>query len=285
MKITSVSGVTGIENVKCFKPISKVFIKVIYPLDNMIMEESDPMIRIRLVDGRTAGNTEIVPEMQLSILSEIASKYEGFQRKAGKVAGQQGHSYYDGFSLSSVLIGRQMSDGIIAAVDLSNDKYLDIDLRGLNPKCTYEVWGMENHIIDTFVRRYTKYYLSSGEIEKTFGTGENEVLVYPIDEIKELQMFAKNSTASPVFRKEELILDEDGRNDLVYVHLNNDNDCILQPNSEGKLPVKFGYSRWGVMSISDFERFEVRRDDGLKTLQFLMIDTMPSVVVTPAPVV
>ena len=287
MKITSVSGVDRIENVKCFKPISKVFVKIIYPTppDN-VWAESDPDIRIRLVDGANGSSKEIVPEMKLSILSEIASKYEGFQRKpAVSVTDDR---YLSGFSLSSVIIGGQVDDTTISAVDLSNDKYLDIDLRGLNEQCTYEVWGFESHIISPFVRTYQKFYLSQGEIEKRFSTGENEILVYPIDDIKELQMYARNSNASPVFRREELILDEDGRNDLVYVGLDDKNKCIVPVNdSLGvvpaiELPVRFGYSKWGVMSLVDFSAFEIRREDGLQALTFLMIDTVPSVIVTPS---
>lgn len=278
MKIITVTGQSSIENVKCFKPISKVFIKAIYDGQFDIKEESDPEVRIRLVDGRAGSSTEIVPEMRLSILSEIASKYEGFQRRASL---NLAHSL-DGYSLSSVIIGQQLDESTISAVDLSNDKYIDIDLRNLNPKVTYEIWGLESHVINPFVRRYSKFYLSQGEIEKTFSTGENEVLVYPIEEIKELQMYSKNSLASPTFRREELIIDEDGRNDLVTVGLTADNLVrVSKFAGQGEyqfdhLPIQFGYSKWGVMTIVDFDRFDVRREDTHSTLTFLMIDTVPS---------
>ncbi|WP_163319084.1 hypothetical protein [Dysgonomonas sp. 520] len=222
--------------------------------------------------------------MSLSILSEIASKYEGFQRQSGR----SGAGYLQAYSLSTVIIGQQMDETTISAVDLSNDKYIDIDLRNLNPDVTYEIWGFESHIINPFVRTYKKFYLSSGEIEKTFSVGENEVLVYPIDEIKEIQLYPLNGASSPVYRREELIIDEDGRNDLVSVELDGDNFCTAGVGGDGAggevatLPIFFGYSKWGVMSVGDFKTFDVRRDDGLKTLTFLMIDTVPSVTVAPA---
>lgn len=278
MKLTSITGVDQIEGVNCFKPISKVFIKTDYG-DGVIQGyHEDPLIRVRLIDGRTGSSTEIVPEMKLSILSEIASKYEGFQRKAAITKNGSDDTVVTGFSLSSVIIGQQLDETIISAVDLSNDKYISIDMKGLNPDVTYEIWGMESHIINSFCRIYKKFYLSAGEIEKVFNVGDNEVLVYPIDQIKELQMFAKNGQASPTYRREELIIDEDGRNDLVSVELTKDNRCVFNTGFEsGALPIRFGYSTWGVMSITDFSRFEVRRDDGLATLTFLMIDTVPSV--------
>jgi len=277
MKITSVTGVDKIENVKCFKPICKVFVKAVYP-DGVVepQEDKDPQIRVRLVDGQRGSSAEVVPEMPISILSEIASKYEGFQRRPASVKGAGGVNYLSGYSTSSVILGQQLDMDTISAVDLSNDKYVDIDLRGLDPRVTYEIWGMESHVINPFIRTYRKFYLSQGEIEKNFSVGDNEVLVYPIDQIKEIQLYAKNSQASPVFRKEELILDEDSRNDLVWVGLTGEN---LSPISEhSTVQAKFGFSKWGVMSVDEFNSFDIRREDGLEALTFLMIDTVPTLV-------
>jgi hypothetical protein len=285
MKITSVTGVTQIENVKCFKPVSKVFVKIIYPADNVVPNESDPNIRIRLVDGANGSSREVVPEMRLSILSEIASKFEGFQRKASHVLNSAGAgSHLEGFSLSTIILGGSVNADVVSAVDLSNDKYVDIDLHDLNPSCIYEVWGFESHIIAPFCRTYQKFYLSSGEIEKRFSSGENELLVLPINQVKEIQMFPKDGLASPVFRREELILDSDGSNDLVSVELDNNNLCRVELMDnhvsipETYLPIKFGYSVWHVMSLVDFAAFEIRREDGIDALTFLMIDTVPSAV-------
>lgn len=287
MKITSVTGVKQIDNLKCFKPISKVFIKTIYPKTGYT-NDHDPLIRIRLVDGANGSSKEIVPEMSLEVLSEIASKYEGFQRRAY----ENSDGALMGYDLSSILLGQQIDDDVVSAIDLSNDKYIDIDLRNLDPVCEYEVWGMESHIITQFVRSYQKFYLSAGELEKSFSTGDHEVLVFPINEIKELQMYAKNSGASPVFRKEELILQEESRNDLTFVRLTDGNNSTYSASCYGypsvdpiskredmvRLPIVFGFGSYGIMSVTDFFKFDVRREDGLKTLMFLMIDTIPSVI-------
>lgn len=285
MKITSVTGVKSIENVKCFKPVSKLFLKCKYTgtrsaPKGFTVPFTDPQIRVRLVDGANGSSKEIVPEMSVSILSEIAAKYEGYQRRAfvdySGATEEQPTVEVTGYDIYSIIIGQQLDVETISAVDLSNDKYLDIDLRNLDPFCEYELWGMESHIINPFVRSYQKFYLSAGEIEKSFSVGENEVLVYPLSQIKEIQLYAKHTSASPVFRREELILDEESRNDLTTVSLTEDNDLPLF-RANAVLPIKFGYSEWGVMSIHEFTRFEIRRDDGLESLTFLMIDTVPSV--------
>jgi len=279
MKITSFTRVTSIDNVKCFKPISKLFIKRIYDRSLGGLNEDDPTIRVRLVDGATGNSKELVPEMKLSILSEIASKYEGFQRKAAVDVG----GMLTGFSLSTILLGAYVGDSVgedCAAIDLSNDKYIDIDMRNCDESVQYEIWGVENHVISNHVRVYSKFYLSAGELEKTFHVGENEQLVLPIQQIKEIQLYSRFSAASPTFRKEELILDEDGRNDLVSVRLDEENRSHIgwEKTIDGDyfLQVEFGYSKWGVMTVTPFDRFDVRRDDGLETLMFLMIDTTPT---------
>ena len=288
MKLTSVTGVDKIENIKCFKPASKIFI-VTRPKGQPFMSpETDPLIRVRLIDGRNGSSDELVPEMRLSLLSEIASKYEGFQRRSGYGFDGTMTQVHSGFSLSTILLGGIVGTGIgedCAAVDLSNDKFLDIELKDLNPDFEYEIWGMENHIISPVVRKYKKFYLSQGELEKTFHVENNEVLVFPIKDVRELQMYAHNGT-SPVFRQEELILDEDGRNDLVSVALDAQNRCFFHTNSVemtpihvssyGYLPLQFGYSEYGVINLQPYARFDFRRTDGAKGLEFLMIDTMPT---------
>ncbi len=278
MKITSIKGVAQLDNIKCFKPVGKIFIKSYYE-GLKSLGTFDPLIRVRLVDGRNGSSDELVPEMPLSVLSEIASKYEGFQRREGY---NPGTGKPVGFNLSTILLGAIVGHGVgenCAAIDLSNDKYLDIDLRNLDPLMTYEVWGMENHVISPYVRTYKKFYLSAGELEKTFHVEGNEVFVYPISHVKELQMYAKNGT-SPVYRKEELILDEDGRNDLVSVELGENNQCIgtVIENRPGYvyIPIRFGYSEWGVMDVTSYNRFDFRREDGATSIMFLMIDTVPT---------
>ena len=279
MKVTTVSGVASVENVKVLKPVSKVFIKTVFGAGvSSAVVLKDPTVRIRLVDGRNGSSTEIVPETSLSVLSEIASKYEGFQRRSGLTPSGVGAFNRSGFSQSTVVIGA-IVDGVINSVDLSNDKYLDIDLKNLNTEAgiSYEIWGFEFHRISTYCRIYNKFYLSQGELEKTFSVSDNEQLVYPIQKIRELQLYAKNG-GSPIYRKEELILDEDGRNDLVSVDLSSNNEVNAQvSDGVATLPIKFGYSTYGIMDIAEFVRFDVRREDSADALMFIMMDTIPTV--------
>lgn len=280
MKVTSFTGLSGIDNVKIFKPVSKIFVKCDYNSTSNSDDFLSPTIRVRLVDGKTGSSLDVVPEMDLSMLSEIASKYEGFQRRAGNKFVEEEYSK-SGYDLHSVILGQVDANGI-TAIDLSNDKYLDIELRNCDKRVTYEIWGFEGWNIRPFIRTYSKFYLSQGEFEKKFSVGNNEVLVYPMKDIKEIQFWARGTDASPVYRKEELILDEDGRNDLVYVELDEKNECFFLSNSTyeeviySSLPIRFGYSEWGVVDISAFSSFEIRRQDTLGAMTFLMIDTVPT---------
>lgn len=283
MKVTSFTGVTQIDNVKIFKPVNKVFIKSVYDPNKTygtggVSNVNEPLIRVRLVDGRNGRSDELVPEIELEVLSEIASKYEGFQRRASRPANS---NHINGFDLHSVLLGAIVGVGVgeeCAAIDLSNDKYLDIDMRNLNPDITYEIWGFEHHVISSFVRTYRKFYLSTGELEKSFFVEGNEVLAYKITDLRELQLYALNG-ASPVYRQTELILDEDTRNDLVSVSLNSGNwsYASLDPNNNSfRIPIRFGYADWGVIDLRPYKSFDFRREDGMNAVMFLMIDTTPT---------
>jgi len=282
MKVTSFTGVSQIDNVKIFKPVNKIFVKTIYNGVEPMDADNNPSIRVRLVDGRNGRSDELVPEMELEVLSEIASKYEGFQRRAVRDTQNQ---TVDGYDLHSVILGAIVGTGVgeeCAAIDLSNDKYLDIDMRNLNPNLTYEIWGFEHHIISSFARTYRKFYLSVGELEKSFFVEGNEVLAFKISDLKEIQFYALNGS-SPVYRKDELILDEDTRNDLVSVQLDDNNlsramSATVENTNvvETILGIRFGYADIGVIDLRPYKSFDFRREDGMQAVMFLMIDTTPS---------
>jgi len=154
MKVTSFTGTKQVDNIKIFKPVSKIFVKTNYPdvrsgslygiptsqRKTHDYYDNNATIRVRLVDGRSGRSDEIVPEMPLDLLSEICSKFEGFQRRAYKepyyiADGKYGYGHICGYDLHSVILGGIVGNGIgedCAAIDLSNDKYLDVDLRNLN---------------------------------------------------------------------------------------------------------------------------------------------------------
>lgn len=168
MKIARITGKTAEENLRVFKPIKKI--AVVAKFENFT--ETDKLkvdnfrMRVRLVDGRKGDSIDILPETEISVLSEIASKYEGFQRRPLHNAGK-----YNGVGTFTIPIGADV-DGLLHAIDLSNDKYLDIDLLGLaTTGVTYEVYGIEGHKVSSHTRKYSKYYLSSGELEKNVQHG------------------------------------------------------------------------------------------------------------------
>lgn len=293
MKIARITGKTAEENLRVFKPIKKI--AVVAKFENFT--ETDKLkvdnfrMRVRLVDGRKGDSIDILPETEISVLSEIASKYEGFQRRPLHNAGK-----YNGVGTFTIPIGADV-DGLLHAIDLSNDKYLDIDLLGLaTTGVTYEVYGIEGHKVSSHTRKYSKYYLSSGELEKTFSTGENEVLALPLHSLREVQLYAKNGGSSPVYTKDELRVEEDSANDVNFIRNDKNFNLMItaegttmQPSYSGGAPVgsqqfvgggvpviSFGAGNLVLIPLVDFTRFDIRRDEDSQNYQFLMIDTVPT---------
>lgn len=292
MKIARITGKTAEENLRVFKPIKKI--AVVAKFNDF--QESEKVkvdnfrMRVRLVDGRKGDSIDILPETEISVLSEIASKYEGFQRRP-----LFNGTKFNGVGTFTIPIGADV-DNYLCAIDLSNDKYLDIDLLGLASNVTYEVYGIEGHKVSSHTRKYSKYYLSSGELEKTFSTGENEVLALPLHSLREVQLYAKNGGSSPVYTKDELRIEEDSANDINFIR--NDKNFNLMITSQGTtmstaytggLPadstqyagggvpaISFGAGNLVLIPLVDFTRFDIRRDEDSQNYQFIMIDTVPT---------
>lgn len=296
MKIAKFDNVSEMENLRVFKPISKIAIIATYNgvSDADLIDKF--RMRVRLVDGQKGDSIDILPETEISLLSEIASKFEGFQRRP-----LFNGTTYNGIGTFCIPIGAQV-DGLLHSINLSNDKYLDIDLVNLpkTNKIKFEVYGIEGVKTSSFTRKYSKYYLSAGELEKSFSTGENEILALPLDSLKEIQMYAKNSSASPVYTREELRIEEDSRNDINFIRCDENYELLLAsasarpvssispksgvPSSSsdvtfvggGVSPISFGSGNIVLLPLEDFVRFDVRRREDKSNYQFIMIDTVPT---------
>lgn len=267
MLVHQFTGLKEITGLKVFKAITKLTVVAKYHKKATDMQARfDASIRVRLINQTSGETKELVPDTKLEILAEIASKYEGFQLRAfGDMK-----DGLDGKDCTSVLIGSEASDGSIMGIHLSNDKYLDIDLRGLDKDVEYEIWGFETHEIDQFVRKYNKFYMSVGEKEKTFSVGENEVLAIPMTQIHEIQFYPKSGDYSPVFRAEELQMCENENNDLMFVYKKGNG--YVDPSTTPH----YGGGEFAMISVTDYTRFDVRRTDADKAVELIMIDKAPN---------
>lgn len=267
MQIKSITGVTTAEDIKVFKPISKLIITSDYNgLTNRRI--NDVEIRVRLVDG--GGNTrEVVPKMPLAVLSEIAAKHEGFFRRA-----VNGSTTMSGYCTDYVLLGQMLAPQAISGCDLTSDKYLDIELYNLDPAVKYTINGMETHIVTPFIRKYEPFTLSVGETQKTFGTGVNEELAIPLYDLDEIQFYQKSGKASPIYTSFELACDADTVNDIVYIGKGGQTGIPVLNN---EVQIICGADNIVLLNVEDFSSFDLRTlGRSTSPYRFWLIDTVPT---------
>lgn len=293
MKIATLKGVGSVEDLKVFKPIQKILIKATVAGGSLSESLTDEKIRIRLINSVTGENKEIVSETSLSVLSEISCKKEGFVRNWQPRFNNDSGDVYAGYKNFIFVLNDS------AALELSNDKYLQIDLFDLSSVVTYEVFGFEYPITSPFVKSYSKMYVAPKELEKQFSVGNFEYLALPLDTIKEIQFFTKDGSASPVYLPDELKLDQEMSNDITSVsmdangvsygrgnfrvedllnYVNFNEGAPTMPNAvlkfDVKLPIEWGFVNWALLDLRLYKSFNIKRVDNDETMMFFFIDSI-----------
>lgn len=308
MLLKKVSNVKEIESLLFHKPISQIVIRERFHANKHtpFPQTNVPYARLRLIDSARGSSEEAIPKMQLNHLSEISSKFEGFEVRAGGVTSTvTKKKILSGEGIYSVLVGSIDPDGNLCCVDLSNEKYLDLELSGLNPDAEYEIYGIEGFRVSPFIRRYSLMYLSRDEKQKNFKRGDNELLVLPLAGISEIQFYPENGR-SFTLRQFELMHDAIKNNDIAIANmahggeLNIDNNTVgfgtkrnllmtrdITRNDpeeiEGTVPVTgtlvdvaLGYKDLTILSLEGIVHFDVRRPEEIQDQPYLfyMVDTM-----------
>lgn len=247
MKVTSSVG--DLSNLKIFKPIQYLVIK-----GRSISNFSSIKIRARVVNSMSGRVEEIIPSMKLQVLGEICSMNEGFFLRDGS----------NGDYLVNVMLHPT------SAVYLSNDKYLEVDVTDNGASDAIEIYGLESNVVDKdFVCRYNKFYMSAGELQKTFAVGENENLILPTISFSEITL-QYNSGTSCSYTKEELGALMMLKNDLVFGY--NRSQSAADTSSEKQLVL--GYASIFGLDVADVSDFTIKREDASEAFELVMIDTI-----------
>lgn len=323
-KNTITDFVSEVADIKVFKPVQKIFVKMspipghafiepdlIYQdvLSNPTNPEFHPKIRCRLIDTTTGLNDEIISETSLHDLSELVSKREGF---TGRIDLLQPFASGDSSKLRYYGEGHYLfALNNSAALNLSNLRYLSVELTNLRKGFKYEVFGYELANTSSLYNKYTKMFLAPKELEKNFSVGNSSYLAIPIALTKEIQFFAKNSDNAPVYLPEELALDQQMSNDLTFLwgynsdrlgdnyrvgeglwevaydsctplseiveHLTVGDDGIIStdvPNiyHARSLPFTFAAGKYSLINLSEFKSFSIKRVDNDERYELFLID-------------
>ena len=308
MLLKKIGNVREIESLLFHKPISQIVIREKFHANKHtpFPQTNVPFARLRLIDSGRGSSEEAIPKMQLNHLSEISSKFEGFDVRAGGVTSSvNNQKILSGEGIYTILVGAIDTSGNLCCVDLSNEKYLDLELSGLNPNADYEIYGIEGFRVSPFIRRYSLMYLSRDEKQKNFKRGANELLVLPLAGIDEVQFYPENGR-SFTLRQFELMHDANKNNDIAIANLaqggelNIDNNTVgfgtkrnllvtrdITANDpeviEGTVPVKgtvvdiaLGYKDLTLISLDGIIHYDIRRPEEIQDQPYLfyMVDTM-----------
>ena len=252
MKIASFTAEKH-SGMKIFKPVQ--YLHIVGNHENL----SAVRVRARLVNSESGRVDEIIPFIALDVLGEVASMNEGFfvGRNSGGVA--------DAGNAFAVNVMLHPS----ASIYLSNDKFLEVDIEGLESDAETTVYGIETANIDKeFVCRYNKFYMSAGELQKTFSVGENENLILPKDSFEEVSLHYHNGSTCN-YLMDELKSLMMAKNDIVSV-----SDYAFLDGVTKAFIAQFGYRSMFGLDVSEVESFDVRRASANTAFEFILIDTL-----------
>ena len=173
------------------------------------------------------------------------------------------------------------------AVTLSNDKYLQLDLFGLIPGWSYEVYGFEYVVQNDFCRTYSKFYLAPTELEKQYSVGDYEFIALPLSKLKEIQFFSKDGVSSPIYTPDELKFDAEMTNDIVSlgglaggrvdanIYALSNMGTAEAPAWRGVagLTGRFGFGEYVLLNIEAFSHFVIKQTNEAGGLMFLLLNT------------
>ena len=246
MKIANFKGTQS--NLKVFKPIQYLY------FEGTQLNLERLKLRVRVVNSSTGRVEEIIPSVSLDVLAEITSMNEGFYQM-DKVNKE--------YKLNVMLHPT-------SAVYLSNDKYLEIDIVGNDSNEDITIYGIESPVIDKhFICRYNKFYMTAGELQKTFVVGENENLIIPDSSFDEVVLNYKNgSTCS--YTKAELGAMMFLKNDIVWVP----NRSTVRIGGEAMECITFGYDTMFGVDVAEVDNFTIKRQASTTAFEIIMIDTI-----------
>lgn len=257
MKITSFTAASQ-SGIKVFKPVQYLHVEGI--ANNGLKRVK---MRARLVNSENGRVDEIIPLLGLDVLGEICSMNEGFFVKMDAADSK------DQFSVNVMLHPT-------SAVYLSNDRYLEIDIEGLDGASTCEIYGIEKPVVDKdFICRYNKFYMSAGELQKTFTIGDNENLVLPNESFEEVTL-QYNNGSSCTYTNKELVALMMLQNDIVSVPDTNFGRAYMDNQGElyGNVNIRFGSADMFGLDVSECTTISIRRATAASAFEFVLMDTI-----------
>lgn len=224
MKVKVITGATYMDSQKIYKPVGGV---IIVKQGASASEFANEVIELKRVNSKTGNTDHVYPKCKVLDVAEISAQGEGFYRQS---------------ATKSVCL-LTFSD---SAVNLDNDRYLELELINLAASHTYEVYGLENNGAVDKVYCFNKMTIAAGESVKKYTVGDNELLALPVTGIANLKQWT-NDGATIEYLPAELSALMDQENDIIRVN----------QSTDASLVARFGFENWYLISVADVKEFEI----------------------------
>lgn len=257
MKAINFKG-SSYEGIRIFKPIRTLLVNItadatVSSDDAQKVDLRKVKLRCRLVNSKTGKTEEIIPNVDLMTLGDISTTGEGYY-------------VYHPTKTSSVPVELNLNGSVF----LDNDKYLDVEISGLPSLAVTTIFGVEDVKIDeTFFMRYNKFYMSVGELQKSFSRGDNEDLYLPVGSFREIQLNCDNGTTC-VLSSEEVEYLNRKENDI-----NSISGTLTDQDGSGSLVVaRYGLGAMAHVDLDGVRDFEIRRTTATDAMEFILLDAV-----------
>jgi|GEM_PF-6093676 hypothetical protein len=254
MKIgTYIANAQGnIDPQKVFRPLQTILIDVHgkQQYDSVDFLTLAAKLNVTLINSKTGNQDSIIPFVTLNLLGEIATMHEG------SVIYKNGQDFADGIShlLVPVLLNPASN------LQIDNDKYLDIELSGLLPGQTVDLYGFETQSLSEMVCKYSKFSIPIGTSRNTTTVGSNDVLALPVGGFDSIRL---SFTSGVVADMSPIELD---------YYMAKENDLTLTTTNPTD---KIIYSRGNhyILDLNGIKSFEIVRDsDSTAAFEFVLGD-------------
>ena len=271
MRIGSFTPVNGrVRDIIINRPIHKLLFKLkggmplasVGPPPLPFFNQAPMVLRIDMQDNVNSGTTPIVPHVNLSTLSEISSRREGF------CIGHMEQVVVNSVSRLVYNMSYPVTLAPAGNMDLDANKFLLCDLSDLPSDVEeVEVYGIELDTPSAILLQYNKFNIAKGINRQPF-TAQGQLLVLPTEGFEEVQITYAGGvvTTKTLFELEYLTAIN---NDIV--------SAIMQVGSSGGVmhSAVFGFRNALLLDLEGVQSFEIIRDNAqMSAEQFdlLMVD-------------
>jgi hypothetical protein len=267
------NAMSGTDTLKVFRPVQTLLFrfKKLGTDPRMIVEDYTLLtakLSATLQDSLTGSQVTLIPFVRIADLGDIATMHEGHVNMS------------ETYMVVPVILNP------IAALKVSNDKYLELEISALSDKYDVEVFGFENGTLSDLVCSYQKFSVPAGTSRQMFTVGNNDVVSFPVGGFDSVRFtFASGVVSELTVTELEYMMSK--ANDLTLVRrgwhglvstgghdlLNEPYDPTADPT--GVIDLIPSYGKSFVLDLNGVKAFEVIRDtmelDG-HSYEFLVAD-------------